>query len=265
MRNVALLVAYEGTAYHGFQAQPYNLPTIQGELEKAIQRLTGEQRRITGAGRTDAGVHAIGQVVNFYTNARIPLDRWPYALNSVLPDDIVVKIAIAVPEQFHARFAAQSKTYRYTLDLQRFPNVFWRRFAYHVGPKLNIAAMQEAANHLLGEHDFSAFQATGSNTITARRTLSALGITQENHLLHIFASANGFLYNMVRSIVGTLLEVGKGKRDPSWVAHVLVEKQRCLAGPTVPPQGLCLDKVVYDEDINASIGQAILDIPCGLH
>ena len=262
MRNVALLVAYEGTAYHGFQAQPIHLPTIQSELEKAIQRLTGEQLRITGAGRTDAGVHAAGQVVNFYTTARIPLERWPYALNSVLPDDIVVKTAVDVPEEFHARFAARSKTYRYTIDLLHHPNVFWRRYAYHVGPKLDIAAMQEAAIHLVGEHDFSAFQDTGSNAFSAWRSLRELTLLQEGGLLHITISANGFLYHMVRSIVGTLIEVGKGKYASSWVGDVLAKKQRCLAGPTVPPQGLCLKKVVYDDDI---IRQANLDIPCRLH
>lgn len=245
MRNIRCVVEYDGTDFFGFQRQP-GRETIQGSLERAIVSLTGEQVTVNGAGRTDAGVHAEGQVVNFFTNSRIPTERWPYALNSRLPDGIVVKQADEVPADFHARKSAVAKTYRYTIWNAPFPSMFYRRYAHHVAQPLNVAAMQQAAAYLVGRQDFAAFRAAGSTPVrTTVRHLTKLDVLQDGQRIDIVASADGFLYHMMRNIVGTLLLVGQGRQAPAWVADVLASGRRELAGPTAPARGLCLLLVEY--------------------
>lgn len=245
MRNIRCLVEYDGTDFYGFQRQK-GRETIQGCLERAVATLTGERVTVHGAGRTDAGVHAEGQVINFFTTSRIPTERWPYALNSRLPAAIVVKAAEEAPADFHARKSAVAKTYRYTIWNAPFPSAFWRRFAYHVPTPLDVDAMRQAASLLVGRHDFAAFQAAGSTPVRSTvRHLQRLDIVQDGPRIDIYGKADGFLYHMMRNIVGTLLLVGDGRRPPAWVGEVLASRRRELAGPTAPAHGLCLIRVEY--------------------
>lgn len=274
MRNISLLVSYDGTRYYGFQTQPDG-NTIQDRLEEAIEKLTGERVHVVGSGRTDAGVHARGQVVHFHTASRIPAERWALALNSRLPDDIVVLAAAEVDPSFHARRDAVSKTYRYTVNTRRFPDVFRRRYEYHRPIPLDCAAMREGLRHLEGEHDFTSFASIHSAAQHHVRTIFAARLvveTGEDHgpakadgsagdgtggamegepesirgRIHLELTGNGFLYNMVRIIAGTMLEVGEGKRPPEQIAEILAAKDRSLAGPTAPAHGLTLWRVEYD-------------------
>jgi len=246
LRNICLLVSYDGTRYHGFQTQP-NGNTIQDRLEDAIRKLTGEEVRVTGSGRTDAGVHARGQVVNFHTLSRIPAERWALALNSRLPEDIVVRAAAEVDPSFHARRDAVAKTYRYTINTNRFPDVFCRRYQYHHPTPLDTGAMREGLRHLVGEHDFTSFCSIHTAAADRVRTIFEARLAEEpGGLLNLVLTGNGFLYNMVRIIAGTLLQVGEGKLPPDRVAAILAAKDRSLAGPTAPAHGLTLMEVGYD-------------------
>lgn len=254
MQNIALVVAYDGTNYHGFQAQKPELATIQSVLEAAIAKLTGYCPRLTGAGRTDAGVHAAGQVVNFRSPARIPLARWPYALNSVLPSDIVVQTALAVPDDFHARYHAKWKTYRYTLDTGDIPDVFQRRYSWHTGPRLNLEAMQQAAHLLVGYHDFVNFCAAAKSRHTTWRRVMSLEIAAVAMQTTITVTADGFLYHMVRIIAGTLVEVARNKMSIAQVDELLSGAVSTHMAQAAPAQGLCLMQVAYDLDIPALKG-----------
>ncbi|MEW6725158.1 MAG: tRNA pseudouridine(38-40) synthase TruA [Bacillota bacterium] len=242
--NYRLTVQYDGTAYRGFQLQPEG-PTIQGELEQALLRLTGEEVRVHGAGRTDAGVHARGQVVSLTSQLTIPVERLPLALNSVLPRDIVVVGAAMAEPEFHARFSARGKTYSYTIWNQLFPSPFWRNYAWHLKEPLDIQAMRAAADQLVGEHDFSAFQASGSSARNPVRTVSRLDCRQEGPLVLVTVTANGFLYHMVRNFVGLLVAVGTDHLSPEDTSLILAGRDRTQAPPTAPPQGLCLEEVHY--------------------
>lgn len=248
MQNIKFVLSYDGTGYHGFQDQGDDQPTIQSSLEQAVHRLTGESLRVTGAGRTDAGVHAQGQVFNLRTNSRIPIDRWPYALNSVLPRDIVVLSASEVAQDFHARFCAIGKTYRYSIDNDIFANVFSRRYAYHVREPLDTTAMSAAGSLLVGKHDFAAFRSTGSSAATTVRTITSLDVERHGHMVTVEVSAEGFLYNMVRIISGALIDVGRGYRRLHAIADALRTGDRTLLGATAPPHGLCLVQVGYPSD-----------------
>ncbi len=246
MRHIKLTLAYDGTDYHGWQVQARDRgPTVQGMLEEAWHRLTGERVRVTGAGRTDAGVHALGQVAHLATNSRIPADRVPHALNSVLPPDIVVGEAVEVDAGFHARFGATGKTYTYRIWNHPFPDPFTRRYAWHIPYPLDLTAMQQAAGALVGTHDFRALCATGSPVRNYVRTVFACAVAQQEQLLSITISGNGFLYNMVRIIVGTLVEVGRGKLNEGALAAAIRSGRREDAGPTAPPHGLFLVRVDY--------------------
>lgn len=247
MRNIKLTVAYDGTRYHGFQEQRgTGLPTIQEELEKALQLLSGKVIRLVGAGRTDSGVHARGQVVNFDAGDwRIPTDRIPLAMNSRLPVDIAVLSARDVPEDFHARFSAVAKTYVYSIYNSRVPDPLLRRFTYFVPRMLDDGVMAGAGAMLVGRHDFSAFKAEGTPVKSTVRTIYSLNVGRQGNIIKITVRGDGFLYNMVRIIAGTLLEVGLGKQSPEYLLAVLKSKRRELAGATVPPQGLCLLEVEY--------------------
>lgn len=254
MRNIFLVISYIGTHYNGFQIQP-NRITVQGKLQEAIQMLTGETVKVEGSGRTDAGVHARGQTVTFRTEARIPIERWALALNARLPADIVVREAREVSPDFHARRSAKRKTYRYTIENSRIPDVFHRQIRYHHPAPLNLEAMEEALAHFVGEHDFTSFCSKSSTKRSHVRTIYDMRLVREepgqpaedgrHGVFHLYVTGSGFLYNMVRIIVGTLIEVGEGKRQPSDIPGILAAKDRLAAGPTAMAQGLTLWEVEY--------------------
>lgn len=249
MRNIKLVLAYDGTKYHGFQIQNRTeLKTIQGMLEKALSILTKEEIAVIGSGRTDAGVHARGQVVNFHSKTQIPTERLPMAVNSLLPADIVVLEAQDVPAGFHARFEAIRKTYCYTIYQGRFMDPFWRCYAYHVPQALDMAEMGKACTMFRGSHDFRGFCARGTAVKDFVRTIYNCSLEKEEKLLKFTVTGNGFLYNMVRIMGGTLLEVGKGKYKAEKIVELLKTGDRTLAGMTLPPQGLCLLSVEYPID-----------------
>ena len=249
-RNIKLVVQYDGTRYYGFQRQK-NLPTIQAELETAIERITKAYSHVTASGRTDAGVHALGQVVNFRTCARMPVDKFVPALNSVLPDDIRIRRAEEVPLGFHARFDARWKTYEYSIDTRPVQSVFMRNYAYHLNIPLNLEEMKMAAEYLVGVHNFRSFASSGGSAKTFTRNVRRLEITtRDDPILRILIEADGFLYNMVRTIVGTLLEVGLGKISAEYVKYIRDAGDRRLAGPTAPACGLCLIRVDYGDESN---------------
>ncbi len=244
MPNLKLTLEYDGTDYHGWQVQ-LGLPTIQGAMEETIKRVSGEEVRVTGAGRTDAGVHALGQVANFHTGKALEPLRWQQALNALLPPDIVVRGVEEAPEDFDARRSAKSKTYRYSILNRPYPSALDRRYLLHVPDPLDLGAMAEAVALLLGEHDFSAFRATGCTAATPVRRVSEARFTTEGERLHFFITADAFLMHMVRIIVGTLVEVGTGKLTPAGFRDILKSCDRGRAGKTVPPHGLCLMGVRY--------------------
>lgn len=247
MRNIKLTIAYDGTNYHGFQEQRgTGLLTIQEAMEDCLTRLAGERIQVVGAGRTDAGVHARGQVINFRNpNWPIPIGRIPLALNGILPDDIVVLSAEEVPEEFHARFSAKAKTYSYCIWNDRIPSPFYRLYSYFMPVPLNVKDMEQAALNLLGSHDFKCFQASGSTVKNTVRTLYQADILTDGPLVKLVFTGDGFLYNMVRIMVGTLVQAGLGKIKPGQVVEILQACNRVMAGPTFPPQGLCMEQVVY--------------------
>jgi tRNA pseudouridine38-40 synthase len=242
--NIKLVIEYEGTRYCGWQVQP-NGPTIQEKLELAIRQITGETVRIFGAGRTDAGVHASGQVANFHTACRMSAERMCHALNAVLPDDIVVLDLSAVPESFHARYSAKSKRYRYTILNRTAPSAIHRHHSLHLAQPLDIAAMREAAGHLIGTWDFSSFGCNAGREDDPVRTVLAIAVDRQGNYLTIEIEAVSFLYKMVRSIVGTLIDVGKGKMQPSDVLQILKDRDRKKASATAPAKGLTLVQVNY--------------------
>jgi tRNA pseudouridine38-40 synthase len=246
MVTIKLTLQYDGTAYAGFQRQP-NGVTIQEKLEQALRGVTGDPAFRIGAasGRTDAGVHARGQVVQFRTESRIPVDRWPYALNQRLPDDMRAVGAEAVPDDFHARYWAVSKRYRYTFEHAPFQSPMSRLYAYHWAKALDLDRMRAAAALLTGQHDFAAFRSTGGAAKTSTRTITLLDLTCAAPLIYMDVAADGFLYNMVRIIAGTLLEVGSGRRTLEDVRHALDSGDRPFAGRTLPAHGLCLEAVHY--------------------
>lgn len=242
--NVKILLEYDGTAYSGWQRQK-NALSIQEVLETAISSITDENIHVIGSGRTDAGVHALGQVANFKTNTRIPIEKLPYAINSKLPKDIVVKHAEKVPEDFHARFSAKSKIYTYTIYNSQFPSPLLRNYSYFCSKPLDINAMKRAAQVLIGTHDFKAFMASGSPVKSTVRHIQRLEVVRNGDIVRLEIEANGFLYNMVRIIAGTLLDVGIGKIDADEMTSIIKSKDRFCAGKTLAPQGLCLVKVIY--------------------
>ena len=244
--NIKILIEYDGTGYHGWQRQK-NALSIQEVLEDAISSITRETIKIIGAGRTDAKVHAIGQVANFRSNTKIPIEKLPYAINSRLPNDIAVKDAKIVPEDFHAQFSAKSKIYIYRIYNAPFPSPLLRNYTYFFPLALNISAILKALPFFIGTHDFAAFMASGSDVKSTVRKIERLEIhkRQNMDLLEFKIQANGFLYNMVRIIVGTLVEVGLGKIEPEEIKSIIKSKRRENAGRTLPPQGLCLREVIY--------------------
>jgi tRNA pseudouridine38-40 synthase len=248
LRWLKLTLAYDGAAYAGWQIQP-DKPTVQGVLEAALQQITQEAIRVSAAGRTDAGVHALGQVVGLATQTRLSNADLQRALNAVLPNDVAVLALEDAPERFHATHLAVAKRYRYQIHNGRTPSVFDRHYAWHYPQPLEAAAMHAAGQALVGRHDFSSFETAGSERADSIRTIQELTVARGNAELFdrvtIEVSGDGFLYNMVRTIVGTLVEVGDGSHPVDWPADALAARDRRAAGQTAPPHGLFLVCVTY--------------------
>ena len=248
MKRIKLTVAYDGTHYSGWQIQP-NAPTIEKELDTAIYTLTGEKLHVTGASRTDAGVHGLGNVAVFDTESTIPGSRFCYALNRYLPEEISILESREVKGDFHPRHCNTKKTYEYKILNTPFPIPQQRNYAWHVPGKLDTVRMREAAELLVGEHDFKSFCCVRTDAESTVRTVYSLDVNKEEDEIHITISGNGFLYNMVRIIAGTLIQVGKGKYEPEYIRQMLGACDRTQAGQTAPPQGLTLMKIEYlDEE-----------------
>ncbi len=229
----------------GWQKQPNKL-NIQGEIERAIEIITGEKVDIIGSGRTDAGVNAIGQVANFKIEKDIPIEKMAYALNSQLKKAIRIKKAEIVADDFHSRYTCKKKTYRYEINNSEQGTAIYRDMQYHFPIKLDENKMNEAAKYLIGEHDFKSFKASGTSSKSSVRTIYDAYVTRSGDLIAVTITGNGFLYNMVRIIAGTLLEVGEGKIKPEEVKDILEGRDRSKAGKTLPANGLCLMKVDYE-------------------
>lgn len=245
MRNIRLLIQYEGTRYQGWQRQESSENTIQGRLEKLLSQMCGEKIELQGSGRTDAGVHAMGQVANFHTNSSLSTEEMTEYINSYLPQDIAVIQVTEAGERFHSRLNAAGKCYQYRVWNSAVPNVFLRRYALEYPQTLNMEAMQKAASGLLGEHDFKSFTSTKKGKKSTVRRIDRIDIVQEGNLLTFTFTGNGFLYHMVRILMGTLLEVGEGKRSPDSMPELIAAKNREAAGPLVPAKGLILKEVYY--------------------
>jgi tRNA pseudouridine38-40 synthase len=246
MRNIKLDLSYDGTDFNGWQTQS-GFRTVQETLEAAIARLTGEAKlRVNASGRTDAGVHAVGQVANFYTAAAYPTDTLIRAINAHLPPDVIVRQAVDMPLSFDANRDAKRKLYRYVIHDGPVPNVFLRRYAYHVRYRLDAVAMKRAAAALVGRHDFRSFETDWPNRLSSVRTITHLAVNRLGEWIWLDVEADGFLYNMVRSIAGTLVNVGRGYWPELQVTEILKTQDRKVAGPTAPAQGLFLMRVTYD-------------------
>jgi tRNA pseudouridine38-40 synthase len=245
MRNIMLTLSYDGTDFHGWQRQP-RLRTVQQTLEDALQQLTGISPTTNASGRTDAGVHALGQVVHFLTASRHSCQTFVRGLNALLPHDVRVLEAREMPQAFHATLDARSKRYRYVIDNGPIACPFQLRYSWHVRPPLDAALMNRAGRCLLGRHDFRSFETDWPNRTSSVRTILDLTVERAGEVVAIEVEADGFLYNMVRAISGTLVLVGAGKRALSWVSEVLTAESRIAAGPTAPPHGLFLVKARYE-------------------
>jgi len=245
MRNIKLVLEYDGTNYAGWQRQK-NALTVQQVVEEALYKLTGEKITVVGAGRTDSGVHARGQVANFFTASRIPAERFCYALNSALPYDIRALESQEVSHEFHARYWAKAKRYRYSICVRPHAPAIARNYYYHVPDVLDVDAMNAAAQYIIGTHDFKAFQSAGSSVRNTVRTVyQARWIWEPPFYLHFEIKGNGFLYNMVRILVGTFIEIGRHRMPESDMKRILESRDRDEAGPTAPAHGLCLEEVYY--------------------
>ena len=246
MRNIKLTIEYDGKDFNGWQKQPNKL-NIQGEIERAIYNITKEEVDLIGSGRTDAGVHAFGQIANFKTNSNISIEKMAIAINSQLKNSIVVKKAEEVDERFHSRYNAKRKTYRYVINNTEYGSAIYRNLEYHFPIKLNVEKMQEAAKYFEGEHDFKAFKSSGTSGKNSVRTIYKAEVRTDGERILIELTGNGFLYNMVRIISGTLLDVGLGKIEPSEIEDIINSKDRTRAGKTLPAHGLYLVTVNYEK------------------
>jgi tRNA pseudouridine38-40 synthase len=244
MRNLKLTLSYDGTDFSGWQRQS-GVRTVQQVLEEAIAQLTGEPVTTTASGRTDAGVHALGQVVNFLSTSQHAPDVFVKALNAMLPPDVRVRDACEVPQSFHATLDAKGKLYRYVIDNGRIADPFQLRYSYHLFQRLDVARMHRAAQALKGRHDFHSFETHWPNRTSSVRTIYHIAVNRIGEFVWVDVEADGFLYNMVRSITGTLVRVGTGRWPESRVAEVVAAEDRREAGATAPPQGLFLVRVRY--------------------
>ncbi len=242
--RIALKIEYDGKNYCGWQSQK-NGDTVQRQIELALNKLTGEAAKVHGSGRTDAGVHALGQVAHFDTECRIPAEKFAYALNALLPKDISVNSSFEAAADFHARFSAKGKHYRYVIYNRQQRSALWRGRCMHVPYTLDVRAMIEAAQYFVGEHDFAALCAAGSAVKDTVRTVYSLEISEDDGFIELDVKGNGFLYNMVRIIAGTLIEIGAGKMAPQAVAAIIDGRERSSAGATAKAWGLYLVEVFY--------------------
>jgi len=246
MRNIKLVIEYDGKDFNGWQKQPTKL-NIQGTIEQAIKAITGEDVELNASGRTDAGVHAIGQVANFKTNSQIPIEKFAIAINSRLKKAIVIKSAEEVEERFHSRLNCKKKTYRYIINNTIEGSAIYRNLETHIPQKLDIEKMKKAIKYFEGEHDFKAFKASGMSSKSSIRIIYEANIYEkEDSRIYIELTGNGFLYNMVRIIAGTLVDVGMGKIQPEEIEKIIKLGKRENAGKTLPPNGLYLLKVMYE-------------------
>lgn len=240
-----MTIEYDGKDFNGWQKQPNKL-NIQGEIERAIEGVTKEKVELYASGRTDAGVHALGQVANFKTNSNIPIEKMATAINSQLKYSIRIKKAEEVEEKFHSRYNCKEKTYMYIINNEEQASAIFRNMEYHFPKKLDIEKMQKAAKYFEGEHDFSAFKSSGTSSKSSVRKIYNADVSTYNGRIIIKLTGNGFLYNMVRIIAGTLLEVGRGAIKPESIKEIIEDKDRKKAGKTLPPHGLYLVKVEYE-------------------
>ena len=245
MRNIKLTIEYDGKEYNGWQKQPNKL-NIQGEIERAIENITGEQVNLIGSGRTDAGVNAFGQVANFKIDSQFPIEKMATAINSQLKKSIRIKKAEEVSAEFHSRYNCHSKTYEYVIDNSEQGTAIYRNLTYHVSQKLNVEKMQKAIKYFIGEHDFSSFKSSGTSSKSSVRIIYDAQIIQKQEKIIIKLTGNGFMYNMVRIIAGTLVEVGLENIKPEEIKDILEAKNRQKSGKTLPPQGLFLMDVEYN-------------------
>lgn len=245
MKRVKLVVAYDGTNYCGWQVQP-NGVTIESVLNQHLSALLGEEIVVTGASRTDSGVHSLGNVAIFDTNTRMPAEKISFALNQKLPEDIVVQDSCEVPADWHPRYQKGHKTYEYRILNKTFRNPTRRLDTYFYYHRLDVEAMQEAAKYLVGEHDFKSFCAVGAQVKTTTRTLYDCKVTKNDDIITIRVTGNGFLYNMVRIIAGTLIKVGAGDIKPEEIPTILGKCDRSAAGPTAPAKGLTMMGIEYE-------------------
>ena len=253
-RNLRLLIQFDGTGFVGFQRQAKGR-TVQAVLEEALYELSGERVRVYTSSRTDSGVHALEMPVGFKTESTIPLRAYVLGLNSLLPCDVKVLEAREMPDDFHVRFSAKGKTYVYKVQTGPVPLPLWRLYSWHVRYSLDVQAMRDASQFLVGEHDFSSFRAALCDSKSPIREVFGIEVREAaDGLLEFWVHGSGFLHNMVRIMVGTRVEVGKGKREPSWVRDVLEARDRTVAGPTAPAKGLHLVKVYYPDDVETCNG-----------
>lgn len=247
MARYKCTISYDGADFYGYQVQP-GKRTVQGELQRTLTEVhKGKTTRVSASGRTDARVHAVGQVIHFDTDYTIPAERWPVIMNQKLPNEIVVKSAEQVDDTFHARFGATSKEYRYVIDRAEFPTPFRRHYAFHHPLTVDLEMMRQAVGHFIGEHDFTSFSVAKSAVVDRVRTIERFDIIEQGSEWIFIVKGNGFLYNMVRIMVGTLLDIGSGKYHPDDIPAMLKAKDRSAAGKTAPPHGLYLWKVEYGE------------------
>lgn len=245
MRNIKLTIEYDGKDFNGWQKQPTKL-NIQGEIERAISEITGEEIELIASGRTDAGVHSFAQVANFKTNSTLPIQKFAIAINSKLKKSIRIKNAEEVDERFHSRYNCKQKTYRYVINNGEHASAIYRNLEYFIPEKLDIEEMKKAIKYFEGEHDFKGFKASGTSSKSSVRTIYKTEIRQEADRIIIELTGNGFLYNMVRIISGTLVDVGLGKINAEDIPDIIDSKERTKAGKTLPPYALYLVKVEYE-------------------
>jgi len=243
--RLALGLAYDGSAFPGWQTQTAG-DAVQDAVERSLSAMAGHDVSTTCAGRTDSGVHALRQVVHFDTLAERPLGAWVRGVNARLPESVAVQWAFAVPAEFHARFGARSRTYRYLIRCAPVPHPLWRQRAGWVFRPLDVDPMREAARHLLGENDYSAFRSSQCQAATPVRTMSRLDVARRGDFVEVTLTANAFLHHMVRNIVGALVWVGTGRQPSGWIGELLAARRRALAAPTFSPAGLYLAGVEYD-------------------
>lgn len=244
MRNIKLIIEYDGKDFNGWQKQPNKL-NIQGEIERAIENITGEKVNLIASGRTDAGVHALCQVANFKTDSKIDIAKIPIAINSQVKNSIRIQWAEEVPADFNSRLSCKKKTYRYIINNSKYGTAIYRNISYHMPIKLNVDEMKKAIKYFEGEHDFKAFKSSGTSSKSSVRTIYKAEIITEGENIGIELTGNGFLYNMVRIISGTLVDVGLGKIKATDIPDIIKSKDRTKAGKTLPPHGLMLINVEY--------------------